>query len=192
MECLVSHILGVTLTKQQRALAIVLGLGAVTVGIDRFVLDSGMTAPSGASAAAPIAETSQAPRVTPVSTTKATDVGIADRLVKHAASKDHAAPVPDAFASPSTTKSTSSTPASRPVDLPQLAITSVLSGKAAVINGVLVSVGQERQIPLAGGTRVAVKVVEIAAGVNSTNLVKIEVTGRVATLVLDPAGTQPR
>ncbi len=186
------HILVVTLTKQQRALAIVLGLGAVAVGIDRFVLDSGVTAPSGASAAAPVAAASPAPTAAPVEATKSAVVTVADRLVKHTSGVDLVAAVPDAFATSGKTKSASTSTPTRPADLPQLSITSVLSGKAAVINGVLVSVGQERQVPLPGGSRVAVKVVEIAAGEASTNLVKVEVTGRVATLVFDPAGTQPR
>ncbi|MGD9789847.1 MAG: hypothetical protein AB7Q00_03725 [Phycisphaerales bacterium] len=181
-----------TLTKQQRALAIVLGLGALAVGIDRFVLDSGVTAPSGASAAAPVAAAPPTPTVTPVKATQSSGVSVADRLVKHEASMDLVAAVPDAFATSGNTKAANTSTPSRPADLPQLTITSVLSGKAAVINGVLVSVGQGRQVPLPGGTKVAVKVVEIAPGENSTNLVKVEVTGRVATLVFDPAGTQPR
>lgn len=143
----------VELTSRHKAYLLVLGLAGVALCVDRFLLLGDATSPSKASATMPSPDDPELKTVTAPSPPASPRLSLAQRMDELAA-MDVSSPlnevsnafVPEWDLGGASTSTHVPTPATRE-SAAWLKLTSVVPGRAAILNGIVVFVGKESAVP---------------------------------------------
>jgi hypothetical protein len=143
----------VELLSRHKAYVTVLGLAGVALGVDRFLLSGEATSPSTASATLPPPPPASVPSTAAGLAPSTAKSSLAARLHALEPGADAETPnqvgnafVPEWESDPAPVATGSESPVLRGVG-DWLRLTSVIPGRAAVLNGTIVFVGKEQEVP---------------------------------------------